>query len=868
MRHPSGKSPDLEACAAQNAQVRALARAITREAHLADDLAQDAWVALLRRPPAQPGSLTGWWSGTLRNLLRVRHRSEAHRKQRERAAARPEHEAGSQLALERLELHQAILQAVRELREPYRTTVVLRWLEELDPIEIARRTGVPVRTVHTRAGRALQMLRAKLSGRWDGGGMASGIVLWIAGLTGARSHAWKGALIVQTKSKLVAFGAFAAAASVAFVALPTWTGVGAQVPAAAPDLSAPQVASVRGADEARPAQGPTDSRLEVAPADPPLAPAPSASPSAPAPATRTVIGVAIDALGNPASGVVVEHAPSGHGPAAPASVSRATDISGQFVLAVESEQGTLRTRSRDWTTLYEAQVQAPDPPDGYVLVVARRMSIAGRVVDSAGEPIQGADVTYDRAGVMYVDWGSGGHFRHMRSILRDPLVAALPYALEPSSPVDWWASTDEDGRFGLDDTPDLADSKLVARKEGYLQCSQILGRETEDVLLVLQRPNEVPGLLCGRVVDAERRPMSDTAVMLGSILAWTDAAGRFALDVHSAGDASRLIAVKEGWEPALEICRGSSAADVSAWPAPLELTLRKRGPVLRGRVVDIRGKPRAGAQVFLLDPCQHSEVFAWAGETSALDAGLLARVVSGGHPKETDAEGRFELSGILPRGHRIGVFDRSTLAFAETEPIPPGSGEILIQLGSEQRITRHAGRVVDFAGRPVSGCKVSLRRSLEGGEHAGGRTFDGAHVISDPKGHFDLGLASAVADTALVQVADEAPWGSVPIPPQADRGSLVLRVGLPGRLQVDLTHSFLEVDTFWVLDAGGQLLNLALSQGAGWTSSARWSAQSRQRTQAMLVSEEAATLVLGARGREVSRTPIKIVPGELVVVRP
>jgi DNA-directed RNA polymerase specialized sigma24 family protein len=81
MQPSAPKDPDLAALAAQNARVHSLALAIARDAHVADDLAQDAWVALLRHRPESSGSLSGWLAKTMRNLLRHGARDEAHRQE-------------------------------------------------------------------------------------------------------------------------------------------------------------------------------------------------------------------------------------------------------------------------------------------------------------------------------------------------------------------------------------------------------------------------------------------------------------------------------------------------------------------------------------------------------------------------------------------------------------------------------------------------------------------------------------------------------------------------------------------------------------------------------------------------------------------
>jgi DNA-directed RNA polymerase specialized sigma24 family protein len=83
----------------QNARVRRLALAIAGDANQADDLAQDAWVALLRRQPPESGRMPDWLGGMMLNILRLKRRADTRRTERERAAARPEAEAAGDLAL-------------------------------------------------------------------------------------------------------------------------------------------------------------------------------------------------------------------------------------------------------------------------------------------------------------------------------------------------------------------------------------------------------------------------------------------------------------------------------------------------------------------------------------------------------------------------------------------------------------------------------------------------------------------------------------------------------------------------------------------------------------------------------------------------
>ncbi len=59
-------------------------------------------------------------------------------------------------------MQRRVLDAVRELPEPYRSTIVHRYLDELSREEIAERLGIPLETVRTRLRRALRLLRERL----------------------------------------------------------------------------------------------------------------------------------------------------------------------------------------------------------------------------------------------------------------------------------------------------------------------------------------------------------------------------------------------------------------------------------------------------------------------------------------------------------------------------------------------------------------------------------------------------------------------------------------------------------------------------------------------------------------------------------
>src|SRR5262249_38297160 len=144
-----------------------------------------------------------WWRTCRGDERRQRRELDAQRLEPKRVEASPSE------TVERAELHHAVLSAVMTLDEPYRTTVLLRFVEYESEAAIAARLGVPIATVRTRLRRALDRLREKLDARW--GARPAWIALALA-RTGVRTGAnpaacststlLLGALTVAMKTKV------------------------------------------------------------------------------------------------------------------------------------------------------------------------------------------------------------------------------------------------------------------------------------------------------------------------------------------------------------------------------------------------------------------------------------------------------------------------------------------------------------------------------------------------------------------------------------------------------------------------------------------------------------------------------------------
>ncbi|MBK8097202.1 MAG: sigma-70 family RNA polymerase sigma factor [Planctomycetes bacterium] len=142
--------------------VRRLARQLLRDSNAAEDIVQQTWLATMRRPPGEPTAPRSWLATIVRRLVQRYRRGEQRELARRQAVARPEGTVPTDVIVEREAARSRVVAAVLTLTEPIRTTVLLRFFDDLPPRVIARRLQVPVETVRTRIKRGLAQLRERL----------------------------------------------------------------------------------------------------------------------------------------------------------------------------------------------------------------------------------------------------------------------------------------------------------------------------------------------------------------------------------------------------------------------------------------------------------------------------------------------------------------------------------------------------------------------------------------------------------------------------------------------------------------------------------------------------------------------------------
>jgi RNA polymerase sigma-70 factor (ECF subfamily) len=888
---PIGDTFDSSVLLAHVAWVRDLARELVpADRHLAEDLAQDACLAALSRRPSTELPLAAWLGKVVRNLARQSKRGTSRRAARETDAAREEAEPSALDVVLKVAAHREVVEAVLELDEPYRTTILLRFYEDLAPAAIARAQGVPVATVKTRLARGIERLRAKLDGTHGADGRA-----WILALVplfekpGGSAAATLWSLIVSTNLKIAA----AALAAIGGVAL-LWSSnrsTGAPSPSAlaASPVAEPALEKPLRESLAQPAA--TSARVPETP------PSPSVAVAAPAKAPqadgRTVRGRVLDLRSRPLSGVRLwfrdgsnaigsnEFSRRSEEPG-PASPSAESEADGRFAIAIPDASGRILSAEPKLATVL-AWLCGPTTRNAEAIVVlAPRIELAGRVVAEDGRPLPDAAVVV----------ALPTHFRK-----------SFAEVLDGSEEGGWIARTDARGAFAMPDVPEVDGASLRVQLEGWPTHEEDAPQSTRrDLEIVMRRPRAEAGSVSGQVVDQGGRLVADARVALGTSVARTDEKGAFTMRVPEGGAKSPWTAVKQGYLPAIE---APSAAVESGTADGSEFVVLKLGPPppsIEGRVVDRHGNPLAGVKVWPGEPTFFARIEEMPSQIEGLLAGaadraeiekILRSAAPGSNPEDvlmstpttfwpfvtTDAAGRFRIDGLLDHEYSLVAMDQETLLRSASDPIRAGRKNVELLLDVEAVYPRVAGRVVSASGVPVprvtvaATCDVLTTKEGPGREstfHSQGKVAttdaEGRFVLQRvPKEHVYLRLDGE--DILPLEYGREEAHG-IAGASHGEVESLELRVQVRHHFQVELSGpEATTVDEIEVLDGAGTRLpiNLFLGNSRRTTDSVELK---DGKSDALVVTEDARTLVLRSKGVEVRRAPLHLVAGQLNIVRP
>lgn len=796
--------------------VRGLARQLVFDAELAKDVEQDVLLAALENAPRDPGSLKAWLAAVLRHLASKAFRARERRAARESARAVQSVPTPAEI-LAREDLRRALVERVLALDAPVRDVLILRYFEDLPPREVARKLGIPVETVRTRAKRGVEQIRAHLE-REPGQRGGAWCLALVAGLkleppslalAGASvAAASLSGVVAMSVSKKVAVAAIvlACAGWISFKSGIPATPKGTQV-LATPESSA----LVSPPREATATVDPAEGRTAVA------APALAARTRTSAEETGSVLLRVLWHDGTPAAGVNARVRQT------------ANDFNADAFEVVTGNDGTRRVEGLlpgqasfylDRGPAEGRTIEAGKHVD-LELTIPRGFDIIGRVVERGGRTLAGADIFLN---VVDSDWDghivarsdAAGRFEvrsveeetqvylSARAPMRSPsvqleLVGATAAVQEVELVLDPLGAAIEGVALGADGQPLQGASILIGPAEveqhlfleggvrarapaGQLVVSGELGRfavtgipvgrlevqarspghapwkgEVETVerrTASLQIRFEPGSTLTGRITDSENRPVAGAAVHGNGSY---DFASRY---VRTSADGTFALRDLPGAEfPVSVRAKGFEGAETLLTGAPgAELTWN---PVL-GSGLAIRGRLGLSGTDFSRwsVTCESQDK-----ERSPMHANV--------HP---DVDGAFEIRGCADVPHRIEVHapeSRGVFPAAVRKDVRPGGPPLAIALESDCIPTcTLRGRIADESGQPLAGLHYTLRRESDNLAPSLPTSVDGSFEVGPyPSGRYRVEVHSAEFAKYLGDYVQVAAGGS------ADFGEIRLQRG-------------------------------------------------------------------------------------------
>lgn len=704
--------------------LRALARRLVGSDDVAGDVEQETWLVALERPPRDATSPRRWLAAVLRNIVRERRRNDLARRTREAGAARDEAVDDTTQAIDRAHSLRALIEAVLELDEPYRSSVLLRYQDGLSIEDIARRENVTPSTVRNRLSRGIARLRERLERRH--GRAWSAVLLPLCPpltLTGGGTAVGGGSIAAFLSMATIKFVSVAAAL---VVGAALWWSLSDEMDTPGGTRGVDTTAETRETLQAPVSETlalPQAAERSAARSDAALETSPS--PSDAASATRGSITVAVvwQSDGTPARDVVVRMFAWAESSPFAFAMGRATDAQG-LVRFEDVAAGSVLIEA-DRAEGVQVQVGAGQERR-VALEIPPGVLVRGRVVDARDTAVGFARIWLSTCGNT-----TEGHEV---------------------------AVTDALGRFELRDVGD--GRHIAARATGHAPSNSqsILGQPGDSVELVL-RLGADGCQLRGSVVGVDDVPLPGALLVIGSESSRhaveegavhpisppphrlaCDEHGQFVIDGLASGR-TRVQCRARGYAPLelfVELAPGPAAA------LRLQLSL---GASIEGVVRDASGKA--------LD-----EIAVGVGDGYGNFASSYVT---------TDAEGRYSIRDLRPgstalrfRGDDRGDADATAVLVAgETVRLD-------VQLVQRRGI---AGRVVDERGQALPGLRVGAIDGANPGLHH--RT-----AITDDTGAFRLDNWPSEADALEVRDADRwtGPSLSIVTPIEVGREDLVVTV--------------------------------------------------------------------------------------------
>lgn len=638
-----------EALLEHAAWVRRLARGLVADGHGADELEQETWLAALTHAP-DAGAVRGWLARVAANLAHRSRRAKARSAEREERAARSEAQPPAAELVERADLTRVLVAHVVALEEPYRSTLLLRYFEELSPSAIARREGIPLRTVNTRLARGLAQLRERLDRSRDRESWLPAVMA-LCDPTRVPLPLVPALVLMKTSTKILC-----AAVLLFLIAGGAWLALRGNEPTKVRAAAQPAVEPA----PATAAKTPAPSAPEFA-TERTAAPAPEpTSPPAPAVEVSALRGRVVDRAGQPiADARVALSTVAGAvfnwsaGAVPEVFAHTATGADGTFSIELApSRVGELSATAKGFGKAYAGRRRAGDFVE---LVLEPAGTIEGRVTRGPDRaPAEGARIVV----------------RGTDNAVYNPVLAE--------------AITDANGAYRVED--------LAARDYWIWLASSRGASSIVETVSVTSGATAVHDfevsavrefVVRGRVTDAaSSAPIGDALVSVETDSTRSDASGAFELRTVVAEKVSK-VAIKASARGFLE-----KRVEVAGDAASVEIALTP-GLSVSGKVVGQGGAPIEGAQIALFDDAK--------GQSP-----------TGGIKVRSESDGGFEVGG-LKSGARYGmVVVAEGLAAAAFEL--PALDSDRKDLGEIELAPAAAlvATIVDDAGKPWTDCDIWL----------------------------------------------------------------------------------------------------------------------------------------------------------------
>lgn len=791
-----------------------------------DDVVQDTWFEAIRRPRYVTGSVRGWLRTVATRLAMRRHRSSARRERRERYATVTEPTPPTDEAVQWAEVRENVTNAVLELKEPYRGTLLLRFYEGLSAREIAERTATPIATVRIRLQRGMQCMRDAMARR-NGKD-------WRAGLAAFAIPFGQRAAVVGRRSAMLL-----AAATIGVSAL-VFFDTEAPTPFVSDQLAGTPTATKR-VNANTTTQTPERATLPI---------------RKHTPAQRRVAGRVLDPQGRPVPGAEIvfrrilgetkttergrqvaeiENHPLG-----------CADHNGNFDLWCPHGVGGLTAENKIvalclWPI---GRGQADAEVLQAQIVAAPAVTLRGVIVDTQQRGIAKVRIA-----------------ARCEQLPRFPRVLDRQLFVNPIAET----FTDADGRFVIHGFPLGCPASLRLDRVGFRQRTVIPDSRLLELRVELTRATlDDPLRIAGRVFDRRGRTIRAAIVGIAAQRTLSGDGGRFKLELEEIADDAILFAGKQGYRTAVERDIAKRLREHRGGTLYVDLTLGPPPRAIAGVITDGRGVPLPDHLVFLADP--------FFVDGKSLTAEALA-AGQGSHPfgasDASDRAGKFVIRGLDDRSYDLRVYDPESKNAVDGGEHVAGTKDAKVTLHHNRFITR-PGRLIDDAGKPIAKAKVYFGCSARKDRIESMRLR--TPVLTDHNGRFTLRRMPREGGNVYVISGelDEGDPGIVPTIIPLDQNALDVeelefRVARLCHFRIYAPQAPAKSKVY-LLDDYGQRLDIIVRHATGCDQFGTWTLEG-ETTQVLCASQRAHTIVLeNADGMEISRTRIQLMPGYITEI--